>query len=63
MSVPDMDANGNQPAGWLLFGLFPGEMPSTECVIGQGSLHAITREGCNHDTRYGPPDYGALARH
>jgi hypothetical protein len=28
MSVPDMDANGNHPAGWLLFGLFPGETPS-----------------------------------
>src|SRR5258707_3563148 len=25
MSVPDMDANGNQPAAWLLFGLFPGD--------------------------------------
>jgi hypothetical protein len=25
MSVPDMEANGNQPAEWLLFGLFPGE--------------------------------------
>ena len=29
MSVPDMDANGNHPAEWLLFGLFPGETLST----------------------------------
>src|SRR5258708_2465310 len=25
ISVPDMDANGNHPAEWLLFGLFSGE--------------------------------------